>query len=376
MVPPLEILDMTTNKKFYSPSEIKVYDAKGDLNKKWFVYYYNAHGKRIRVYGDINKKPNPAYRYKRIDALKFELLGTSQKEDPKQPSIMDLLYKYVEYKRPSLRHKSHLDYLSRMRVFEKFLNETYPEKLIQFSTQNAHQFLEHLSNNKGLHPTTRNDYRMFLKSAFNWLIKRQLYFENPFDKTEPLRSHYTPSLYFQKSQIEELKAVMEKEDPELWLFVQFIYYCFIRPGELRLMKVSDIMWDEHLIRMRPEISKNKKQQFVNIPEPFRPVTETHFRHCQSGNYLFGKFGCPGPSPYSVNVMSTRHRKILQKLNYAKGHVMYSWKHTGAVMAVKAGINIKQLQLQLRHHSLDQVDQYLKDLGVADMEDLVERFPGI
>jgi len=117
MVPPLEILDMTTNKKFYSPSEIKVYDAKGDLNKKWFVYYYDADGKRVRVYGDINQKKEPQYRRQRIEALKFELLGKSKQADPEAPGLMDLLLKYVEYKRPSLRHKSHLDNLSRMRVF-------------------------------------------------------------------------------------------------------------------------------------------------------------------------------------------------------------------------------------------------------------------
>ena len=57
-------------------------------------------------------------------------------------------------------------------------------------------------------------------------------------------------------------------------------------------------------------------------------------------------------------------------------MLYSWKHTGAVMAVKAGIHIKQLQIQLRHHSLDQVDQYLRDLGVSDLSDLARSFPGI
>ena len=47
-------------------------------------------------------------------------------------------------------------------------------------------------------------------------------------------------------------------------------------------------------------------------------------------------------------------------------MLYSWKHTGVVMAVKAGIHIKQLQIQFRHHGLDQVDQYLRDLGIQQI----------
>lgn len=35
------------------------------------------------------------------------------------------------------------------------------------------------------------------------------------------------------------------------------------------------------------------------------------------------------------------------------------------MAVKAVISVKELQMQLRHHSLDQVNLYLRQLGMMD-----------
>lgn len=68
--------------------------------------------------------------------------------------------------------------------------------------------------------------------------------------------------------------------------------------------------------------------------------------------------------------------MLKDLNITGRYGFYSWKHTGAVMAVKGGINIKDLQLQLRHHSLDMVNEYLKNLGVTDSERLLNHFPGI
>ncbi len=82
-------------------------------------------------------------------------------------------------------------------------------------------------------------------------------------------------------------------------------------------------------------------------------------------------------PMEENTMEHRHRTLLQELNFdTDRYKVYSWKHTGAVMAVKAGVHVKQLQIQLRHHSLDQVDEYLRQLGVSDLGDLRANFPSI
>jgi integrase len=47
----------------------------------------------------------------------------------------------------------------------------------------------------------------------------------------------------------------------------------------------------------------------------------------------------------------------------KGYTLYSWKHTGAVNAHLSGVGIKQLQLMLRHSTVQMTDIYLKSLGL-------------
>ena len=44
--------------------------------------------------------------------------------------------------------------------------------------------------------------------------------------------------------------------------------------------------------------------------------------------------------------------------------MYSSKNTGAVTFVKNNGNLKDLHTEVRHHSLNQVNDYLKDIGVS------------
>jgi len=53
-----------------------------------------------------------------------------------------------------------------------------------------------------------------------------------------VKANASQAMYFQTKQIQKLKKAIQERDPELWLAVQFIYYCFIRPGELRWLKAG------------------------------------------------------------------------------------------------------------------------------------------
>ena len=64
------------------------------------------------------------------------------------------------------------------------------------------------------------------------------------------------------------------------------------------------------------------------------------------------------------MMGERFRKLIKALNLGKDYTLYSWKHSGVVVAYKAGIDIKTIQSQCRHKSLEQTDIYLKSLGLS------------
>ena len=133
------------------------------------------------------------------------------------------------------------------------------------------RFLQTFSQTRG--PSTYNDYISYLRPVLTDIGEEHL-----MEGITKVKANASQAMYFQTKQIQKLKKAIQERDPELWLAVQFIYYCFIRPGELR------------------------------------------------------------------------------------------W--------LKAGVSAKELQMQLRHHSLDQVNAYLRQMGVMDMDNLVDRFPEI
>ena len=332
--------------KVYSPS---------DLSRQWFVYYYEG-SKRIRKYGEINKYTTHRARRraarKLIDELKKNYLR-------KVSRVEETLRRYIESHSNGWRQKTREHYSSIANVLITFLDgREVTQDLIE-------QFLYEVRATR--HPTTYNKYlssskRLLSACGYDFI----------FDTIKYVRAEPTPARYFQKHQSARILRRIDREDKELSLFIRFIYYCFIRPGELRLLKVGDILLEEGEIRVPGKIGKNKKTQFVAIPKAFLPDLNSLY-DMAPGDYIFSS-SRDITKPVGKNTMYRRHKRILDSLNFGEGYSLYSWKHTGAVAAAKAGVSMKELQIQLRHHSLDETDKYLRQMGVKDVVRLRENFP--
>jgi len=337
----------------------RIYSPDISEGKKWFVEWYEGK-KRVRKYGNINSFCSHAERIKAIDSIicTYDLKGLIGKG----VAVKEKSYLYLAENRGVWRKKSYQTFKSKLDIFYSIHGNTEP------TAESIKKFFTWLKNKR--HKTTFNAYHQALKMIFT-----EIGCGSAFENIARVRTIKTPARYFQKYQISRLKKAMIENDPELWLFVQFQYYCFIRPNsELRLLKVSDLLLDDHKILVRSGISKNGKSEYVSIPEPFRDQVK-HFREKSPAEYLFPSPGDPY-KPRGYNNFSNRHRRILNKLGFDQSYKLYSWKHTGAVACIKAGVSVKELQIQLRHYSLEEVDKYLRQLGVTDLARLEKSFPGI
>lgn len=330
-----------------------LYDAGGDLSKRWYVHF-RLDGKRVLRYGDINKYSTQAGRYNAAKELIKQLNNTQFA--PSQ--IEKRVFEYLEAQKHRWRIKTYQGYHSKMSIFFRWLNGS------TLTNNGIIDFFE--QQRPKLQPKTYNEYINTLS-----LIFRALDIDMP--KIEKLRVSSTPARYFTQSQRDFLAKELKERDSDLWLFVQFVFYCFIRPGELRALKVGDIIIDDAKVLLRSEISKNKKEQYVCIPAVFLPAVAKAIEGRNPANFVFGN----GRKMLGASTMVGRHQAILKELRFdTDKYKLYSWKHTGAVACAKKGIPIKQLQIQLRHHSLDQVNDYLRQLGADDCDQIQNNFPSI
>jgi integrase len=344
---------MLTDKKFLP--EFNVYIPK-DISKDAYIHWTDHLGKRHHLKRGINRFKTFEERH----AFALDLIAQLQSEYVPPNRIADKMLEWVELNKGTWKTKSYRSIRSIISVFLDWLNGREPTPALM-----REYFAEFASTH---HAKSHNEHLHIIKRVFKYLEMPDL-----MDGLETRKAISTPAKYFQSYQIARIKKHLQEVDTNLWLACQFIYYCFIRPCELRLVKVGDIHFDEWKICVRAAISKNKKEQYVTIPVAFRPVLEP-LKFRSPREYIF--FKEDSTKPVAINYFLRKFRRVLTALGFGNEYQLYSWKHTGAVACVRAGASLKELQIQLRHHSLEEVDKYIRQLGVNDLQDLEGRFPGI
>lgn len=384
---------MSIEKKIFA---VNICSCHLDLAKRWFVKVkvpdFNKGGFTWKkCYGDINKAVTVPDRLAAAQEL-AQIITTTQNYKSVQGSrsigyiyegfvtdTLQQLQRRLNLRAHSIRLSTLRKYNGLLANLKTWLIKNGIERLPvgAFTSEHASHFFTYIRTERKLSNESYNSHLFMFRSFYNELVEEAVVKQNPFVGLRGLPSNSTAALYFKKVQTEHLKNEIPARDKELWKFIEFIYYCFIRPGEIRQLKVSDIIIDEHRIKVRSDVSKTNKMQYVSIPtQLMKTIHGMELNKYPDHYFVFSRRGGPGEKMLGVNNMKIRHRKILDDLKYSTQHKLYSWKHTGAIACSNAGMNLKDLQMQLRHHSLDQVNTYLADMQVHESQFIRHSYPSL
>ncbi len=370
-----------------------LYDAKGQTDKDWHIAYKewdeNSNKlERVKKYGKLNRLPVEE-RYAEAKSMIAEFTKYLEEKFPDQEGYVKTLAEHIAdicRSKQDLKDKSAATYRVFKKDFTEFLEKNKMLKLLapNFKVSHAFAYMDHVSDKAEVNSnTTWNNYRNFMKVYFIELENREIIKVNPFRKIRLKPATEKTHVPFTPSQQKALAKLLWDRFPNLYLFCSLVFYCFIRPGEeIRNLKLKDIDWDQRQIRVRGSYAKNNTTQFVKIPEEFYNFLMRHFSHYKEMDqelYMFGHDLTPRKCKVHKDDPTKWHKEFLLELNIPTGDegcTLYSWKHTGAIRAVQSGINLKDLQLQLRHASLDQVDKYLRGLGMLPSNELENKFPSM
>ena len=239
---------------------------------------------------------------------------------------------------------------------------------------------------------TRNNILGFLHSFFEMYVEREVIEKNPAakirkDSLEESEDH----LPFTPVQIRELKeSILERGDEQLWLFCQFIYYTFARPGqEIRLLQVKDLMPTS--IRITAKRGKTNRFRYPFLsPALEAEIIRLGLRKYPPDYFVFSNASnsdnpnhpdnfkvVPGPTPPGQNSYYNRHVRHLKKLGlFGKDYDIYSWKPTGVIALWSATLDLKLIQEQCGHSTITQTDRYLRKLGLVIRPEKLNEFPTI
>ncbi len=378
-----------TGKKYILP---QVYTYNDDLSKKWFVHYsfYDAsRGEMIRyryskginlqktvegrkqhmrnICKKIKKKIlsgwNPIDEAERVSYLNLlEYRGKDNKVEGRQKTIDYHLNHFL--KGISCRPATYTSYKSKFRYFLKYVKSKKRGNIFiyQLTRDDADGFVQYLKNERKLTNKTINDYVVLMKRFFGNAVRSGYCQENVFEHHKKLKESTKRPRTFSSDITKKIVKVMEENDTQMYLAIQMMFNCFIRPGELRKLRIWDIDFSNGSIRIPADVSKVGKQRVVVIPDHLLAKLKNVIQgRYPEEYYIISKKGEPWIRGVGRNYLYNRFVRIKKMLDIPNSYILYAWKHTGMVELKRSGADWLAVRNQAGHSSLDQTIAYTTEL---------------
>ena len=247
------------------------------------------------------------------------------------------------------------------------------------TSEHIHDFLRSMAEAKGLSRLTMEKYGQILHSFFDWLIRvKKIMKDNPvtdLPRVGKVVDQAPKPIPDQERSL--LLAAMRKYDHQLWVVCQLEYYCAIRPGECRLLKVGDIDLENGCIRVPADVAKNRQAETVVMPAQLVNLFRKEgLEKAEKDWYLFSASGTPGKKKLGKNNFRNRFNALRDKLHLSPEYKLYSFKYTGGVKLVNAGIDTWELQRHMRHKSIDTTEHYIRKNFAVKSDTIKNHFPDI
>ena len=331
-------------KKKYS--EPKIYDAEGDLSKRWYVYF------SFRKTADetLVRFPNNIYAPQHLDKKdRLQWLKTIQRnlsillkdgfnpynpenkfdfdnEENSNQSINEAFEFALNIKKSTLAETSYKGLEGRILRFEKWLNENgFKNRLItSVNKKVVTSYLNDILTNTSA--KNRNNTRADISSIFTILSDNEIISENFIHKIPVLKSNPEKNKSYSSSEETKIFDYLDKNNKLLSLYVKFISYNFLRPIEVNRITIADIDLNDKILKIKTKTGF-KLKRIPNVLIDEMPDISIY----KSDAFLFGRkdFG----QYWEANETSRRNDysdyflEVKKKFGLGKDYGLYSFRHT-------------------------------------------------
>ena len=266
--------------------------------------------------------------------------------------------KFINYLLSEKRFSVHTitSYSNDINQFFLFLSKEYKitSELSEVNFQIVRSWIASLLE-KGVAPRSVNRKISTLKTFFKFLIREGVIQESPMLKVVAPKSKKRLPLFVEEDQIESLLNGVEFDDGFIGerdkLIIELFYVTGIRLSELINIKISDINFDNNLVKV---LGKRNKERL--IPLSTRIVKELQFfiEKYKIDNYLFTNLG--GTKVYTKLVYRVVNKYIgkISSINKKSPHIL---RHTFATHMLNNGADINAIKELLGHANLSATQVY-------------------
>jgi len=368
-------------------------NGKPDLKKRWYVYfYYYENGKRRQYKKDkgINKFKTIRERKRAANLLKRVIEDfLAQGVMPFQQLEKNLtLFEAVEYAYNEKRKGWSLtSQRSAGAYYNNFINWLDKNDMLNISVKKLKKqhLIIYLGELQGkMSNVSVNNNRRFLHNIFKKLSQDAIIDYNIMADLPNLKESPKKNKVFSESQLIQIQKYLEKTDPVLYKYTQFMIYTFLRPVEIVRIKVGDINCEKGIIHVKTKTG----EEIIPIINSLKPlIKEMGLENYNKDDLAFTNLGVPYAWDLETREESRsiffkkRFRKIKKHFNLGPEYGLYSFRHTFAKMLYNKfltdGLTDLQAKHKLmtitRHKSLSSLNKYLRGIGAFVPDDYSDDF---
>ncbi len=364
----------------------ELYDASGDLSKRWYVGYYFLHpetGKyklfQVYISSKIDTKQARRVRANQlIDQINGKLrrgFNPFSKENISFTNIVLAIEAILKYKASYSKYRTTITDKSCCKALFTWLKLTGNNMLTieSFNHQHAYQFMDYLKDVRNISNRTYNNYKERISTIFNFLVDREYILVNPFKKIKKLPETQRTVKAYSPAEVQLLKSKCPEMDPELWIVCQLVYYCALRPAEIVRLKIRDLNLPANHIVLSGEITKNRQNSIIKLPAPMAlALQQLNFSGCDPDDYIFSKNLLPGKEAIAPTRLAERFKRFKDYIGLKRN--LYELKHTGIGLNIQQGANINDIKYHCRHSDIKMTEEYLKAFQSNTSDKFINSFP--
>ena len=356
----------------FKPAELRI-------GTDWLIVYYAKDPQsdklvrfRNRVPKINNKKERMRFAQKMIDTLNEQLYSgwSPYMESLTEVKTIDYCFDYYqktlskELSDGIKRKSTYNNYKYFIAAFSEYLSIYH--KRVKFisdiSTLICDHFLDRIYIEKEKSARTYNFYLMCMRTFFNFCLSKGFIKESPVKNTKSKTIKEKIRVVLNEKEKKQLQLLRE-DNFHFYVFCMTTYYCFIRPNELKKLKVEHVNIEKNYITIPNNISKNRKTENVTIPNIFVELLKEHIGKAPKDLFLFGQKFVPHKSPL-IN-LTYQWDKVRKKYGFRKEVQFYSLKDTGITDMLNAGVPAIKVRDQARHSDLRITEIYTARNNSAD-----------
>ncbi|MCW2119970.1 tyrosine-type recombinase/integrase [Flavobacterium sp. 7A] len=221
----------------------------------------------------------------------------------------------------------------------------------------------------------RNNTRIDLSSLIQVLVDNEIIKDNIVKSINTLNSKPERNKTYSTNQEIDLLKYLHENDEILLLFIQFIYYNFLRPVEVCRLKVGDLDLEGKKLFVR---AKNKAVKIKIIPQKLIDLLPD-LSKMNPEHLLFTPTQIGGEwdaeEKNRRDHFSKRFKTVKDQFKLGKDYGLYSFRHTSITNLYRelnkklTPFETKSTLMQITgHQTMEALEKYLRDIDAALPED--------